>query len=92
MWKVFFEGEKWSPQTKRSWKSDKEYDKSLEQKSYEQKTIEDQIWSWLKMLKEKFLKRIPVSGVRLITEVSAVGRKDKLYPLKGYYCRAVGSG
>ncbi|VCU39873.1 Bgt-50717 [Blumeria graminis f. sp. tritici] len=44
------------------------------------------------MLKEKFLKGIPVSGTRPTTEVSAVGRKTKLFPLKGHYCRTVGPG
>ncbi|CAD6499703.1 BgTH12-03811 [Blumeria graminis f. sp. triticale] len=52
----------------------------------------DQIWSWLKMFKEKILKVILVSGTTPITEVSTVGSKDKFYPLKGHYCRTVGPG
>ncbi|CAD6499688.1 BgTH12-03796 [Blumeria graminis f. sp. triticale] len=53
---------------------------------------EDQIWGWLKMFKDRFLKRIPASEARPITEGSAIGRKNKNFQLKGHYCRTVGSG
>lgn len=38
------------------------------------------------------MKGISISRTRPTTEVSTVGRKTKLYPLKGHYCRTIGSG
>ncbi|VCU39852.1 Bgt-50724 [Blumeria graminis f. sp. tritici] len=92
MWTVFFEGRKWSSQTKRIWESYEKRDKSLKRKSFNRVMTEDQIWGWLKMFKDRFLKRIPASEARPITEGSAIGRKNKNFQLKGHYCRTVGSG